>query len=58
MLPTATPTAGRFYTVASGDTIITIALANGVDWQELLKLNGMQEDSLLQIGQQIRLPEE
>jgi LysM repeat protein len=57
-LPTPTPLAGRFYTVESGDTIITIALANGVDWQELLKLNGLQEDSFLQIGQKIRLPEE
>lgn len=58
LLPTPTPAAGRFYTVESGDTIFGIALANGVDWQELLKLNGLQEDSLLQIGQRIRLPDE
>jgi LysM repeat protein len=58
LLPTPTPTAGRFYTVASGDTIFGIALANGVDWQELLKLNGLEEDSLIQIGQRLQLPEE
>ena len=58
LLPTPTPIAGRFYTVESGDTIITIALANGVDWQEVLKLNGLQDDSFLQIGQKIRLPGE
>jgi len=52
---TAVPAGARFYTVASGDTIITIALANNLDWQELLALNGLTPDSLLQIGQQIRL---
>jgi LysM repeat protein len=46
---------GRTHTVASGDTIITIAVQYGLDWQELLRLNGLQPDSLIQIGQVIRL---
>ena len=43
------------YTVAEGDTIITIALANNLDWQELLALNNLQPDSVIQVGQKIRL---
>ena len=53
-IPAATAST-RYYTVESGDTIISIALANNVDWQEVLRLNGMTETSLLQIGQKIRL---
>ncbi|MFN8468989.1 MAG: LysM peptidoglycan-binding domain-containing protein [Caldilineaceae bacterium] len=52
---TATATGASTYTVAEGDTIITIALAHNLDWQELLALNDLQPDSLLQVGQQIRL---
>jgi LysM repeat protein len=43
------------YTIQSGDSIILIALANDLDWQELLELNGLDETSILQIGQEIRL---
>ena len=50
-----TPGAGTI-TVASGDTIISIALANDVDWQELLEVNGLEEDSIIQIGQVLKLP--
>lgn len=48
------PTAG-VHIVVSGDTIFGIAIKNGVDWQELMRLNGLTESSVLQIGQQIRL---
>jgi LysM repeat protein len=41
--------------VAEGDTIITIALANNLDWQDLLALNDLQPDSVIQVGQKIRL---
>ena len=51
----ATGTGASTYTVAEGDTIITIALAHNLDWQELLALNNLQPDSLLQVGQEIRL---
>jgi LysM repeat protein len=43
------------HTVAEGDTIITIALEYNLDWQELLELNGLQPDSLIAVGQEIRL---
>jgi len=47
---------GDTVTVTSGDTIISIALANDVDWQELLEVNGLEEDSIIQIGQELELP--
>jgi LysM repeat protein len=53
--PAITP-ASRTHVVASGDTIITIAQRYGVDWRELLRLNGLTESSILQIGQTIQLP--
>ncbi len=43
------------YTLQDGDTIFGVALAHGVDWLEVLRLNGLTEDSLLQPGMQIRL---
>lgn len=49
-------TLARTHTVASGDTIITIAQRYGVDWREVLRINGLSETSLLQVGQTIRLP--
>jgi LysM repeat protein len=62
LLPSPTPraatvTAGgpNVHTVAEGDTIITIALEYNLDWQELLALNGLQPDSVIQVGQEIRL---
>jgi LysM repeat protein len=45
----------ELYTVQSGDTILSIAINQGLDWQQLLAINGFQENTLLQIGQQIRL---
>ncbi len=53
--PAPAAAGGRTHTVASGDTIITIAVQYGLDWQELLRINGLQPDSLIQIGQVIRL---
>jgi len=43
------------YTVASGDTIISIALRYDLDWQELMALNQLDEDSVLSLGQKLRL---
>jgi LysM repeat protein len=51
----ATTGSPEFHTVASGDTIITIAARYGLNWRQLLQLNGLQENSILQIGQRIRL---
>ncbi len=55
--PTVSPAtaSGRTHTVAEGDTIISIAVQYDLDWQELLRINGLAPDSLIQIGQVIRL---
>ena len=45
----------KYHTVASGDTIISIAVTYDKDWQELLELNGLKADSVLQIGQKVRV---
>lgn len=58
--PAAAPVApeapvGDLHTVANGETVISIALAHDLDWQQLLALNGLAEDTLLQPGRQLRL---
>lgn len=50
----ATPV--RFHVVRPGDTVMGIAARYGVDWQEVLRLNGLTTTSLLRIGQQLRVP--
>jgi LysM repeat protein len=47
------PIAGR--PPVSGDTIFGIATQYGLNWQALLTLNGLSENSVIQIGQQIKL---
>lgn len=59
-LPTATPaapagTTPEFHVVTQNDTIIKIALTYGIDWHELLRLNGLTRNSALQVGQRLRL---
>lgn len=48
-------TAPQMVTLREGDTVFSVALAHGVDWLEVLRLNGLDENSLVQPGQQIRL---
>jgi LysM repeat protein len=43
------------YVVQPGDTVISIAVANDLEWGPLLALNGMDENSILQPGQTIQL---
>jgi len=55
----AEPTASalqRTYRVQTGDTVFAIALRHGVDWQEMLRVNGLDEQSLLQPGQSLTIP--
>ena len=47
--------APQMVTLREGDTVFSVALAHGVDWLEVLRLNGLDENSLVQPGQQIRL---
>jgi LysM repeat protein len=54
--PVAPLPAARAYTVQRGDTIFAIALRSDVDWQELLRVNNLREDSILQPGQTLQLP--
>ena len=44
-----------WHTIQSGETVLSIALEYGLNWQELLELNGLDEDTLIQIGQPLRL---
>ncbi|WP_435626892.1 peptidoglycan DD-metalloendopeptidase family protein [Candidatus Ferrigenium straubiae] len=43
------------YVVQKGDTLYSIAFNHGLDYRELAELNGIQDPSVIQIGQQIRL---
>ena len=44
------------YTVRPGDTIFAIAIRLDVDWQVMLRLNDLSEQSLLQPGQVLVIP--
>jgi len=54
--PVAVPAAGLDYVVQSGDTLLGIALRHGMDWPEVATANGLQEQSLLQVGQTVHIP--
>lgn len=48
--------ATRDYVVRSGDTLVTIAARHDADWQTLAAINGLSEQSVLQIGQALKVP--
>lgn len=52
----AIPSAGAAYTIQSGDTLSDVATRYGLTWQELAAYNGLDEYSVLSLGQVIRLP--
>ena len=54
--PQSAPKDGQPYTVKAGDTLLSIALQHGLSWQELAENNGLAEDDLLQIDQELRVP--
>ena len=45
----------QVHIVQKGDTLFSIAFNYGFDYHELAELNGIQDPSVIQIGQQIRL---
>ena len=47
--------AEEYYTVANGDTIISIATKYNMGWQALLDLNNLNDSSILQLGQKVRI---
>lgn len=56
MVPDAVTTPqGRFHVVKSGETGIAIARAYGLNWSDLITLNGLKEPFVLQVGQRLRL---
>ena len=58
--PTATPvptlSSGGNYVVQAGDTVNSIASANGITADELMKANGITDPSTLTIGQTLNVP--
>lgn len=59
IIPVGTPVASGgsgTYTVKAGDTIIGIATRLGVSWGALLSVNGLTENSVLSLGQVLRVP--
>ncbi len=54
--PSGTDTAPKTYTVLKGDNPVAIAKRFGVNYEEMLKLNGVEDPRKLQIGQTLKLP--
>lgn len=50
------PPEGLDYTIKPGDTLLAIGLRYGLPWESIAGVNGLDERSLLQIGQVIRIP--
>lgn len=55
-MPEPIPSSGT-YTVVKGDNPVAIARKFGINYEELLKLNAIEDPKLLQIGQVLKLPE-
>ena len=55
-LPPAAEGSAKVYTVQKGDNPVAIAKKCGVNYEELLKLNGVEDPKKLQIGQVLKLP--
>ncbi|MSP12629.1 MAG: peptidoglycan endopeptidase [Chloroflexi bacterium] len=47
---------GFLYTIQAGDTLLALALQNGVDLSNILQANDLTQTSMLSIGQQVLLP--
>jgi len=54
--PAPKPISGGTYTVKSGDTLSEIGQAEGVDWREIAKLNGIKSPYTIYPGQVLKLP--
>ncbi len=55
--PTSSPQ-GIIYTVVYGDSLWSIALEFGVTVEALLEANGLSEDTILDIGQELIIPQD
>ena len=54
--PLPIPAGGMQYQIQPGDTLLSIGLRYGVEWPMIAGANGLNEFSVLQIGQVIRIP--
>lgn len=60
-LPTPTPTStpeAFIYVVREGDTLGSIASEFGITWQEIDAVNELENPNVLNIGQQIEIPQD
>lgn len=53
--PSAEPVPAGYYRVKSGDTIIGIALENGVSWRDIVNWNQLANPNLIEVGQLLRV---
>lgn len=53
--PAAEAPRANVYTVRPGDTLIRIALDQGLGWRDLARWNGLDNPNLLEVGQVLRL---
>jgi LysM repeat protein len=44
------------YVVRPGDSLVRVALAHGVDWREIARLNGIESPYVFEVGQRVRIP--
>ncbi|WUI64746.1 LysM peptidoglycan-binding domain-containing protein [Actinomycetospora sp. NBC_00405] len=51
----AKASAGGAYTVASGDTLSSVAAAHGVSWQSIAQNNAIADPDAISPGQQLKL---
>ena len=51
----ATQGSGAYHTVRSGETLYSIARANGTTVKKLCELNGIRENSTLRVGQKLKV---
>ena len=45
----------KIYTIQKGDTLISIALANGLDYRELAAWNNIENPNVIKLGESLRL---
>jgi lipoprotein NlpD len=44
-----------YYTVKPGDTLLRVALENGLHWKDLVQWNGLQDPNVIEVGQVLRV---
>jgi LysM repeat protein len=56
-VPTPTPLPPAEYTVAAGDTCVSIAVEYNVSWQSIVALNGLDPNCNLSVGRVLLIPQ-